>query len=103
MSFIVRRVLDQDDQIWLTDKKGTYIEKTIISPLLDGLKLIMKNYKNKFVEKMQTTKLSIKDMEKYTNAEFTLSKVNLDIDLKQLHPKILIYITPHFQLRLKNI
>lgn len=102
LSFIVRRVLDQDDQIWLTDKKGTYIEKTIISPLLDELKLIMQNYKNKCIEKMETLEVSSKDIEKYTNAGFILSKVNLDIDLKQLHPKILTYITPHFQLRLKK-
>lgn len=102
LSFIVRRVLDQDDQIWLTDKKGTYIEKTIISPLLDELKLIMQNYKNKCKEKMETVEISTKDIEKFTNAGFTLSKVNLDIDLKQLHPKILTYITPHFQLRIKN-
>lgn len=102
LSFIVRRVLDQDDLIWLTDKKGSYIEKTIISPLLDELKLIMQDYKNKCREKMETIEISTKDIEKYTNAGFTLSKVNLDIDLKQLHPKILTYITPHFQLRIKN-
>jgi hypothetical protein len=96
LSFIVRRVLDQDDIIWTNDKKGVYIEKTIITPLLEELKLIISDHIDKLEEKIKVAYLN--DLSKMIEYKGTLSLVCVDIKDRNLHPKILTYITPHFHL-----
>lgn len=96
LSFIVRRILDKNDDIWIKDKKGTSLIKMVITPILEETKKIMTEYMPICCSIIE--KANARRAEKITEKMFNMGKIIYDINTKEVHPKVLKYISPHFKL-----
>ena len=94
LNFIVRQILNQTEHVWLKDINGICLEKYIISPILEEIKLIMKNY----IKDCYTDMSSNDVIETLGNKPTIAMKIIYEINQKELHKKILDFIAPHFQL-----
>jgi hypothetical protein len=98
LTFIVRQVLNENEKIWLQDKKGICVIKYIIGPVLEEVKLMMKEYSNKCFSEMMSGQSN--DMQNLTDKISSSTKLIYDINQKEIHQKILNYIAPYFQIDL---
>lgn len=96
LKFIVRGTVNKKNPSWQSDKKGILITEYIITPALEFIFILMKNY-------VDACKIKIKDtdgdqFEKIYNQSESALLVIHEINQKKLHHKILLNIAPHFQL-----
>jgi len=102
LSFIIRRVLEENEKLWIKDLKGITLTKYIITPILNEVKLIIQDYHKKCVIEMNNKFKSLDELEKISNYAYNCIKLIRDINDKIVHDNILRYIIPQFQLQLIN-
>ena len=101
LSFIVRRILDKNNKIWIKDKKGTVITDFIIVPFLEEIKAMISEYMTICYSMIKTS--NSETVEKLTEKMCYIGKIIYDINTKELHFKILKYIAPNFHLDIVNL
>lgn len=102
LSFIIRRVLEENEKLWMKDLKGVTITKYIVSPILTEVRLMIQEYHKKCVMEMNGNGKSLDDLEKMSNYAYNCIKLIRDINDKVIHDDILRYIIPKFQLQITN-
>lgn len=95
LTFLVRRVIDDSEKIWKTDKGGICVTEFLISPILEEIKMMMNEHYKKCYEQMQDPE---NDYMKYANKMKASNEIIYDITTKKLQKSVLTYVAPHFQL-----
>jgi len=98
LSFIVREVLKSGDDEWITDKSGIKLTNLIISPMLDSVKEVMKEYVDTQIKLINDRE---DDTELTTNMAVA-TDVIFNVNKSILHDAILKYIAPHFDLAINK-
>jgi hypothetical protein len=98
LSFVVRRVMQESEEIWTRDPKGVTLTKYIIAPILTEVKAMMKKYNTYCYEQMKDSSIDNDEVEKLGDAMMSCTKIIRDINNNVLHEPILKYVTPHFQI-----
>lgn len=94
LSFIVREVLKSGDDEWIADKSGLKLTNLIISPMLEGVKDVMKKY-----VKLQGELIEGGDESSEITLNMTAAnEIIVSINKNNLHAEILKFIAPHFNL-----
>lgn len=102
LSFIIRRVLEENEKLWMKDLKGITITKYIVTPILTEVKSMIQEYHKKCISEMNQNNKSLDDLEKMSNYAYNCIKLIRDINDKIIHDDILRYIIPKFQLQILN-
>jgi hypothetical protein len=102
LSFIIRRVLEENERLWMKDLKGVTITKYIVTPILNEVRLMIQEYNKKCVAEMNNSDKSLDDLEKISNYAYNCIKLIRDINDKVIHDDVLRYIIPKFQLQIMN-
>lgn len=98
LSFVVRRVMQTNEEIWARDPKGVTLTKYIIAPILAEVRTMMKKYNTYCYEQMKDSSIDNDEVEKFGDAMMSCTKIIRDINNNVLHEPILKYVTPHFQI-----
>lgn len=100
LSFLVRRVMKENDKMWINDKKGILVKKYIITPILVEVKGMIDKYQKYCKYRLETQCMTLKldDLEKLGNISITCEALSLELDGGTIHDLVLKYITPCFQL-----
>lgn len=98
LSFVVRRVMQENEEIWARDPKGVTLTKYIIAPILAEVRTMMKKYNTYCYEQMKDSSIDNDEVEKFGDAMMSCTKIIRDINNNVLHEPILKYVTPHFQI-----
>ena len=100
LSFVVREVLKSGDDEWITDKSGIKLTTLIITPMLDTVKDIMKEYVKKHSVILGEDDYENPDIVgNLTSANDIITNINKNT----LHTEILRYIAPHFNLNIHKL
>lgn len=97
LTFVVRQLLNEN-KVWLQDKKGSYLTKCVVTPILEKIRKILIKYDAKCHEEIANVNTKLEHLEKLSNDRTTILKIIYDINTKALHTKVLSYIAPRFQL-----
>lgn len=97
LTFVVRQLLNEN-KVWLQDKKGSYLTKCVVTPILEKIRKILIKYDVKCHEEIANVDTELERLEKLSNDRTTILKIIYDINTKSLHTKVLAYIAPRFQL-----
>lgn len=98
LSFVVRRVMQENEEIWTRDPKGVTLTKYIIIPILAEVRTMIKKYSTYCYEQMKDPSIDNEEVEKFGDAMMSCTKIIRDINNNVLHEPILKYVTPHFQI-----
>lgn len=100
LSFLVRRVMKENDKIWVNDKKGILVKKYVIIPILVEVKEMIDKYEKYCKHKLETECMTMKmdDLEKLGNSSISCEALSSDLGGETIHDLVLKYITPCFQL-----
>lgn len=98
LTFVVRQLLNKNNHVWLTDKKGIHIMNYIINPFLDELHAMLVDHIKKCRTENLGSHISNNSLEKNSNQILSSRKIISDITNEILHQKILKNIIPQFQI-----
>lgn len=102
LSFVVRRVMQENESKWIKEPEGKMVKKYIVSPILVEVKKMVDEYHTYCKEKMRINKNTLKllEMEKLLDSSITCDKISSDIGNQLFDDPVLRYIAPHFKLDL---
>jgi hypothetical protein len=102
LSFVVRRVMQENESKWIKEPEGKMVKKYIVSPILAEVKKMIDEYHIYCKEKMRINKNTLKllEMEKLLDSSITCEKISSDIGNQLFDDPVLKYIAPHFKLDL---
>jgi hypothetical protein len=100
LSFLVRRVMKENDKIWINDKKGIMIKKYIITPILIEVKAMIDKYEKycKYRIEVEGFTMPLDELEKVGNNSIICEALSSELGGETIHDLVLKYITPCFQL-----
>lgn len=100
LSFVVRRVMQENEGKWIKEPEGKLLKKYIISPILVEVKKMIDDYNIYCKEKMYVQRATLKllEMEKLGDAIMTCKKISSDIGNQLFDEPVLRYIAPYFKL-----
>lgn len=98
LSFVVRRVMQANEEIWARDPKGVTLTKYIITPILAEVRTMMKKYNTYCYEQMKDSSIDNDEVEKFGDAMMSCTKIIRDINNNVVHEPILKYVIPYFQI-----
>ena len=84
----------------MKDKKGITLTKMIIVPIMEEIKKLVSNFGNVCYSTMIDFNSSSDIVEQTGEKMHSIGKLVHDINLKDVHGKILKYIAPYFQLEI---
>lgn len=102
LSFVVRRVMQENESKWIKEPEGKMVKKYIVSPILIEVKKMVDEYHTYCKEKIRINKNTLKllEMEKLLDSSITCDKISSDIGNQLFDDPVLRYIAPHFKLDL---
>lgn len=102
LSFVVRRVMQENESKWIKEPEGKMLKKYIISPILMEVKNMIDEYNIYCKEKIYAQRKTLKllEMEKLGDATMTCKKISSDIGNQLFDEPVLKYIAPYFKLEL---
>lgn len=102
LSFVVRRVMQENESKWIKEADGKVVKKYIVSPILVEVKKMVDEYHIYCKEKIRINKnvLKLLEMEKLLDSSITCNKISSDIGNQLFDDHVLRYIAPHFKLDL---
>ena len=97
LTYLLRQILFDNNSKWQVDKKGVNTIEYLITPIMDKIKVLAKEYQeaNCFGKNLDTSKVVL------INSIYV--RLMADIDNRQLHSEVLKYISPHFYVNHKNL
>ena len=97
LTYLIKKYIYDEESKWMIDKRGVDIDKNIINPILDDVRIMAIKYQadSNFDED--------EDNEKILLINTIFVKLISDIDTKKVHKDILKYISSHFYLKSKKM
>ena len=96
LTYLLKKILHDDNSKWMVDKKGVDTIDHLIKPIIDRVREIAIDYQetNCFGENIDASRvILINDI---------FSRLMIDIDNRKIHNDILKYIAPHFYLNVNR-
>lgn len=96
LTMFIKKVLNGDESVWISDKKGVKTREYLIDPLMDKVDEIMEEYvkdKHAYIKMKKDIYPKLDDDLEYMNLAAKLSN---EIRHKKYHDDILRYIAPRF-------
>ena len=96
LTYLIKKYIYDEESKWIIDKRGVDIDKNIINPILDDVRIMAIKYQ------ADTNLDDDIDNEKVLLINTIFVKLLSDIDNKKVHKDVLKYISSHFYLKNKK-
>ena len=97
LTYLIKKYIYDKESKWIIDKKGVDIDKNIINPILDDIRIMAIKYQ------ADTNFDDDEDNNKVLLINTIFVKLISDIDTNKVHKDVLKYISSHFYLKNKKV